>query len=52
MTNLDQFQTKADGMPEFEIQGMFAQLSASHEPAGGLNIGMDADMGFDSLTNG
>lgn len=52
MTNLDQFPTKAAGMPEFEIQGMFSQLSASHEPAGGLNIGMGADMGFDDFTNG
>ena len=47
MINLDQFQTKSAGMPEFEIQGLFGKLSASHEPANGLNIGMGADMGFD-----
>ena len=47
MINLDQFQTKADGMPEFEIQGAFSTLANVHEPVGGLNVGMSADAGYD-----
>ena len=50
MTNLDQFSTKAAGLPEFEIQGMFGKLAASAEPAGGLNMGVSNDFTGEELS--
>lgn len=47
--SLEQFQTKADGMPDFEIQGMFADLALVSEPVAGLNTGFDKTLGADSI---
>ncbi len=41
------FEDSASGLPKFEIQGMFAQMAAAHEPATGLNTGMNATMSYD-----
>jgi len=41
------FEDRASGLPTFEIQSMFAQMASAHEPAMGLNTGMNNSMSYD-----
>ncbi len=44
------FKDSTSGLPTFEIQSMFAQMASAHEPAVGLNAGMDNSISYDGAS--